>query len=614
MAKRIFYTGLGALLALALGLTKPLSAAEKDYYFPEVRIEVAVERDGSFLVDEFRTYEFEGEFTWATLWFPFSTTRQGMTYNTAIGDFRVLDEDGRSLPVTTAVKNNRFTARWSYRARNERRTFHIHYRLRGAVTSFSDVTELYWEAIGPGWERPTARAEVTVTLPEPVPQQKDLLVYGHGPLSGGSEVVDARTARFTATDIRSGKTLEVRVLWPPGLVQGVPSAGRTLASIREEEQLYVTETIAGLRRDEEKRQRTRQWLVRGAGIWAGWLIIGPILFLIVYHRVWSRVGKDYRFEGIPDYLREPPSELPPAFAQVLLREGRAVTPAAFTATLFDLARRGYIELEDRTEVKSGFLGTKERVETSIVCRKEYEVDTAVRPFERDLLDLVFKTAGGADGGPGARVELSDLKAYLKKKPQKFQTWYKAWQKAVKDEAKPLGFIEPQSQKTMTIFLAVFLPVAIILFNPVLLVLAGVLSPQLKRRAYPWAQENENWKAFRRFLDDFSEFKEVPAEAYKLWEFYLVFGILFGNAKKILRSLPLVLRDERAVAPAWYVGFNPALFAAHAGRLESVISSIEHVSTSISQAAMSAAHYSSGSGGGFSGGGGGGAGGGGGGAG
>jgi hypothetical protein len=41
MAKRIFYTGLGALLALALGLTKPLSAAEKDYYFPEVRIEVA---------------------------------------------------------------------------------------------------------------------------------------------------------------------------------------------------------------------------------------------------------------------------------------------------------------------------------------------------------------------------------------------------------------------------------------------------------------------------------------------------------------------------------------------------------------------------------------------
>ena len=612
MSKRLTGVVLGVALAFALGFGA-LGRAEKNYYFPEVRIEVTVERDGSFLVDELRTYEFEGEFSWADLWIPLSTARQGMAYTMTVEDFGVLDEDSRSLPAATAIKDDRFTARWNYRARNERRTFHIHYRLRGAVTSFSDVTELYWEAIGPGWQRPTERAEITITLPEPVPKPGDLLVYGHGPLSGESQVVDGRTARFTATNIRSGQTLEVHVLWPPGIVQGIPSDRRTLASIREEEQRFVTETIARLRRSEEKKERQRQWLVRGVGIWAGWLIIGPILFLIVYHRVWSRVGKDYRFDGVPDYLREPPSDLPPAFAQVLLREGRAVTPAAFTATLFDLARRGHIELEDRTEVKAGLLGTKERTETSIVCRKDYELDKAVRPFERDLLDLVFKTAGGTAGEAGARIELSDFKAYLKKNPQKFQTWYKAWQKAVKEETKPLGFIEPQSQKKMTLFLAVFLPVAILLFNPVLLVLASVLSPQLKRRTYPWARENENWKAFRRFLDDFSEFKEVPAEAYKLWEFYLVFGILFGNAKKILRSLPLVLKDGRAAAPAWYAGYSPALFAAHAGRLESVISSIEHVSTSISQAAMTAAHYSSGGGGGFSGGGGGGAGGGGGGA-
>ena len=613
MVKRMLCAGLGALLMLALGLSAPLNAAEKNYYFPEVRIDIAVERDGSFLVDEFRTYEFEGDFSWATLWIPVSMTRQGMTYRTEVEDFGVFDEDGRSLPAVTAVENDRFTARWSYKARDERRTFHIRYRMRGAVTSYSDVTELYWQAIGPAFERPTARAAVTVTLPEPLPRQEDLLVYGHGPLSGNSEIVDARTARFTATDIRSGQMLEVRVLWPPGLVRGVPSDRRTLASIREEERTLVTETIESLRREEEGRQRKQQWLLRAAAVWAGWLIVGPIVFLLVYFRVWPRVGKDYRFEGIPDYLREPPSDLPPAFVQVLVREGRTVTPAAFTATLFDLGRRGYIELEDRTEVKAGFLGTKERVETSLTCRKDYQRDSAVRPFERDVLDLMFETAGGTSGEPGARVELSDFKSYLKKNPQKFQAWYKAWQKAVKSEAQPLGFIEPQSQKAMVIFLAVVLPVAIILFNPVLLVLASVLSPQLKRRAFPWARENENWKAFRRFLDDFSEFKDVPAEAYKLWEFYLVFGILFGNAKKILRALPLVLKDTRAAVPAWYIGFNPALFATNAGRLESVISSIDHISTSISQAAMSAAHYSSGSGGGFSGGGGGGAGGGGGGA-
>jgi len=39
-----------------------LSAADKTYYFPEVRIEIAVERDGAFVVDEYRTFEFQGEF------------------------------------------------------------------------------------------------------------------------------------------------------------------------------------------------------------------------------------------------------------------------------------------------------------------------------------------------------------------------------------------------------------------------------------------------------------------------------------------------------------------------------------------------------------------------
>jgi len=38
------------------------------------------------------------------------------------------------------------------------------------------------------------------------------------------------------------------------------------------------------------------------------------------------------------------------------------------------------------------------------------------------------------------------------------------------------------------------------------------------------------KVFKRF----SDFKEIPAEAYKLWDQYLVFGILFGQAKKLAK--------------------------------------------------------------------------------
>lgn len=42
-------------------------AASKNFYFPEVRSEVNVYQDGSFTVDEYRTYGFQGSFSWATM-------------------------------------------------------------------------------------------------------------------------------------------------------------------------------------------------------------------------------------------------------------------------------------------------------------------------------------------------------------------------------------------------------------------------------------------------------------------------------------------------------------------------------------------------------------------
>jgi len=203
--------------------------------------------------------------------------------------------------------------------------------------------------------------------------------------------------------------------------------------------------------------------------------------------------------------------------------------------------------------------------------------------------------------------LEELKKYLKKNPQKFQKWYLEWVKTIKQEAKRLQFIEPESLRMRNIFMAVTIPVAVLTLNPVLGVLGGILIQRIRRRTRPWAHENEHWRALERFLDDFSNFKEVPPEAYKLWEHYLVFAIIFGNAKNIIKMLPAILKDSRAAAPIWYYGFDRAGFVS-SGRLASMISSINSMATTIQQASTSAAHYSSGSGGGFSGGGGGGGGG------
>lgn len=600
-----------AALALTVLFFSPLilSSETKNYYFPEVRIEIQVQKDGSFTVDEFRTYEFEGSFSWASLWIPLQVERQGYKYDVRISDFQVLDEREKPLLADVSTSDGKFQAKWSYQARNERRTFHIHYAVQGGIISYPDVTELYWQAIGSGWDKPTAKATVVVKLPEPLSRKEDIRIFGHGPLSGWSQIVDKRTARFTAENIRSRQFLEIRMIWPSGLVTGVSSSRHSWESIREEEARFVRETIAKVKEAQEAEEYRHRIFIALFHVWCALFIITPLLWLAIFLSSWKKVGKDYRFSDIPRYFRDLPSNLQPALVEVLLREGGSVTPRSFTATLFDLARRGYMEIDDRIEEKRGLFGKKEEVETFIICRKDYQRDGSLLSYEKELLDLLFKKISGQEGRKGASLTLDDLKKYLKKKPQEFQEWYLEWKKDIQNKAKSFKFIEPKSNRTKNIFLAATIPLAILTLNPLLVVLAAILIPTMKRRDKKWARENEMWKALERFLDDFSDFDELSAEAYRLWEHYLVYGIIFGNAKKILKSLPLILRDSRATAPIWYYGFDRSSFLA-SGRMESMIRSIESMATSIQQASTSAAHYSSGSGGGFSGGGSGGGGGGG----
>ncbi|HDT12950.1 MAG TPA: DUF2207 domain-containing protein, partial [Candidatus Aminicenantes bacterium] len=556
--RRPLASALVAAAVLAAWTAGPgaVPARAKDYYFPEVRIEITVDRDGSFLVDERRTFEFQGRFSYAYIAIPLRLERQGVRRDVDISGLSVTDERGRAMRTEVVERSGVLTAKWFYTAQDEKRTFRIRYHVSGGITSYPDVTELYWQVIGDGWDRPARDIRATVILPAPVPSKDDLLVWGHGPLSGRAEIVDARTARFTAPELASRQFFEVRVVWPAGLVDGVASDRLTLDAIKAEERAFVDDTIArarqaraaeaGRREREAANKRTMRKVLTGWGIWQ---VLGPLLWLVLFGRAWSAVGKDYRFGGLPDYVREPPAERPPAVVQTLMREGGAVTPAAFTATIFDLARRGVLEIEDRSVLKKRLFGTKEAVETTITLKKDPAQTPGLVPFERSLLGFLYEEqAGGMT--PGSSFTIDGLEATLKKHPRRFQAWYQKWTKAVKEETKPLGFLEPASLEARNRFYLFTLPAAVLTLSPVLLILALVLIPTLKRRTMAWARENEAWKGLDRFLDDFSDFEEIPPEAYKLWEHYLVYGILFGNAKKILKMLPVILQDERAAAPVW----------------------------------------------------------------
>jgi uncharacterized membrane protein len=449
------------ILFLLTGSALFLDAKDKTFYFPEVRIDVRIQKDGSFFVDEFRTYEFQGRFSWATMWIPLRVSKKGYQYDIRIEDFSILDEQGHQMRYKIKRKSGKLEATWYYSARNERRTFHFHYRVKGGIFSYPEVSELYWQIIGDGWDKPARFVEILVHLPEAISNPDQILIYGHGPLSGKSEIVDQKTARFTVSNLSSGQYVEIRVAWPAGMVSGLISKRHTYDSIRLEEAGFVQETIDRAKKAKEQAKRRKDRMIFWIKIWLVLLILGSLAWLVIYFRIWKKVGKDYRFSDTPDYYRELPSNLPPALVEVLLKEGESITPRSFAATFFDMARRGYIEFEDRIIEKKGILGKKQDYDSKVTLKKEFSEDDSLDPYEKKLMRFLFNRFGNKNGQVGSEFTLEYMKKNMKTSPEYFKKWYRAWGKQIKNIGKKKKFIEPKSLKTRNLFIAGTIPAIIL---------------------------------------------------------------------------------------------------------------------------------------------------------
>jgi uncharacterized protein (TIGR04222 family) len=97
-------------------------------------------------------------------------------------------------------------------------TYVIGYTVRGAVNTFSDHDELYWNAIGSGWSVPIAAGTAEITGPADVQR---VACFG-GPSSGRTPCRQAtkngRSAAFAESGLGSGRNLTVVVAFPKGSV------------------------------------------------------------------------------------------------------------------------------------------------------------------------------------------------------------------------------------------------------------------------------------------------------------------------------------------------------------------------------------------------------------
>ena len=483
-------------------------------------------------------------------------------------------------------------------------TYVIDYDLRGVVNSFTDHQELFWNAIGTEWNVPIRGAAVTVEGPAAV--QKVACFEGQ---QGSTAVCDGSigtngVASFAAPALESNQGMTVVASFPAGTF---PDATPIV--------------------------KHRQTLARafsltpatGFGSVALLALLGGGAFAMV-----SRQGRDERYLGVipglqPGYQQEsavsrvpwlrrdpiavqftPPDGMRPGQLGTLIDEHANVVDV--TATLVDLAVRGYLKIEEVQQPGMFRSGDWKLIESTPAPTVK------LHDYETVLFNAIFQGR--------SEVLLSDLKTTFKSDLEKVQQmlyedvteqgWFRGNPSSVRTRWAVYGVLLTLAGAGLTYLLASqsrfgLLGVAVGISGILLLALA----PRMPARTAKGTALLAQVKGFQLYLEKAEADQIRFEEGEDIFSRYLPFAIVFGVAERWAKVFAALAAGGAAVAvPSWYIG---SYYAGGAFNYAAFGSSMDDFATTTSGSIAAATPSSSGSsgfgGGGFSGGGGGGGGGG-----
>ncbi len=283
--------------------------------------QVQVLADGGLDVTERITVRAEGNQIRRGIYRDFPTRYRDRQGNRVVVGLEVVGvmRDGRQEPFFTENKANGVrinTGNDDFLPTPADFTFTLHYRTTRQLGFFADHDELYWNAIGLGWDFPIERGSVEVVLPEAVPADR-IRVEGYTGVDGAKgDAYDAKatgpgTARWSLTrPLAPGEGLTIVMGFPKGLV-AEPSRG--------ERWLWLLKDNRGI-------------LLALAGL---------AVLLVFCLRRWHRLGRDPK-PGVIITRYEPPSGYSPAALRYMQRMG--YDTRCFSSDLLSLAVSGNVRI------------------------------------------------------------------------------------------------------------------------------------------------------------------------------------------------------------------------------------------------------------------------------
>lgn len=557
--KKLFF--LISFFLLSLFIISPVSAEE----IKSFKSIINIDKDGTIDVQETIVYDFgylDRHGVYRTI--PYITTnRSGKKFVLDLNNFSVTDEKGETYQYSRSKigENLQLKIGDPNKTITGVHNYIINYSISGALTYFSDHDELYWNITGNDWNVPIYSAQAKIILPEKV-QETDLQTtcytgsYGSAEKACSSTIVDNIVSFQTDAFLSSYGGLTVVVGFPKNIV----------AELVPKEYIPFWQTLIG---------RILIFLIAlAAGLW---YIFLP--FHIIYK--WYKEGRDPKgTTGVTRSWFDPPKNpkgnrfLTPAEVGTLGDE--TVDLKDISATIVDLARRGYIKIEERAK-KDFYLVRR--------SPSKQDVGGSLLDFEKLLLDRFFKT--------DTEIRLKTAKLY----DEVQEINKKLYEKTVTEGLFPKN---PQSIRTIYYVIA---GIALFTFNWVLAFVAFVFGRAMPRKTIDGVNAFNFSKSLKNFLTSQERQLKFQADKQLMFEKLLPYAVAFGVEKIWAKRFETMNLRQ----PSWYRGyglssFNSVVFAS------SLNSSMKSFSTAATPTTSSTGH-SSGFSGGFSGGGGGGGGGG-----
>jgi len=405
----------------------------------------------------------------------------------------------------------------------------IEYTVIGALRVYAGGDQLWWDAVPEEhFGFPIRDATVTIQLPTGLaPRQGVDSIETYG-ARGSVEVSGTLVIAQAVNGVGENELFSVRARYPH-----TPNARQAAWQGDFDASRAFQETVAPI----------LNVLLCGIS-----LLIGGGVPVLIFVR-WRTRGRDPNVGPVPEYLAEPPSTLPAGLVGALLDERAEMRD--ILATLIDLARHGYIVIEeDKDELAFGLIQNSEFT----FKRTDKAVDD-LREYERRLIDGIFS---------GKQLERT-----LTSLHNKFYTVVPLLQNDLYKELvkENLFAVSPNETRNRWGFggIGLFIvgvvgffivgtlanTVSAIFALPIALLMAGsaiiLVANAMPAKTDVGALEAAKWNAFREYLRNLEKYTSVE-EAAARFEAYLPYAIAFGLDRLWIKRFR---RLETVAMPSWY---------------------------------------------------------------